>query len=113
MAFTGLPPVPTTGITPETFQMFAAVKQNLEELTGQGTSNFAAVTRGSLNVSLVGQLQTSPLAITGRGYSVNGGSVPDLNDFIEVANTVQTLVADVQSIRDRLDLLIKQLGAST
>lgn len=113
MAFTGMPNVPTSNVSEESFRMFAAIKQNLEELTGQANAEFAAVLRGSINVSYVGNLQSSQPNVTGRGYNLAGaGSVPDYNDFIAVVGTVQALVNDVQAIRDRLDVLISQLGVN-
>lgn len=110
MAFVSMPSVPVSGVSTQEFQLFAAVKQNIEELTGQANAEFAAVLRGNITVQPVGNLLSSQPTITGTSYTISGvGTVPSFEDFANVAATTQRLVSDVEAIRDRLDILLSQL----
>jgi hypothetical protein len=111
MAFTAIPAIPQSGLNEFEYRILKAVKQNLDELTGQSRElRYRSVLTGNVTVVKVGTLQSKQLSISGRAYNLtNIGTVPAQEDFIQLAKDVKNLIADVQRIRDILDTLITQL----
>jgi len=111
MAFAALPGIPQSGLSPVEFQLFASVKENIEQLTGQsGVPQLRAVLTGQVGVVPIEDLNSKPVSITGASYIITGGGpVPSQEDFVSLATTVQQLVYDVQLLRDTLNTLIIQL----
>jgi hypothetical protein len=46
---------------------------------------------------------------TGAGYTISGVTVPSLDDYIKLAQNVQSLANDVANLRSTLNALISQL----
>lgn len=113
MAFIGLPAVPQSGLSPLEFQLFNALRQNIEQLTGQGgDAQFRSLIRGQITVLPIGNLQSSArVSITGRSYAISGVSVSAAEEVTALANDVQKLINDVTRMRNVLDTLIAQLKA--
>ena len=107
MSFTAMPPVPQAGITPEMLAMFAATKQNIEQLTGQsGNIEYAAMLRGAVTFKFVTALTSTAPALSGQGFSIaKNKTVPSLNDFTALTKTVADLQADVKRIQESLNAL--------
>lgn len=99
MSFVALPPVPTTGLTEAEFQLLAAIHQNISILTGQSASAARAIVSAQITISAAPEGQA-------LGASISGALA---NDVANLTVTVQTLISDVQALRDTLNILIAQL----
>lgn len=113
MSFLALPSVPQSGLTPLEFQLFNALRQNIEQLTGQGGDPlYRSVIRGQLTVVPMGNLQApARVSITGRSYVISGVSVAASEEIVALATDLQKLINDVTRMRNILDTLITQLKA--
>lgn len=111
MAFTAIPAIPQSGISEFEYRILKAVKQNLDELTGQSREvRYRSILTGNITVVKVGELQANRLTVTGRSYNIaNVGTVPAQEDFVRLAEDVARLMSDVARIRNILDTLITQL----
>lgn len=109
MAFTAMPGLPDSGLTDQELRLLAAIKQNIEELTGAGSSTYTAVVRGQITTSQISQLNSQNVSVSGRGYTISGANVASASDVASLAQTTQQLVYDVQLLRDTLNTLIGQL----
>lgn len=98
MSFAALPPVPNSGLTEAEFQLLAALTQNISLLTGQSLASFKAVTAGQLTLSFAPSGSAAPVSITGSP-----------SDMANLAIALQTLINDVQALRDTVNILIAQL----
>lgn len=98
MSFVALPPVPTTGLSEAEFQLLAAITQNISVLTGQRISSSKAIVAGQLTLGFAPDGTAAPVAISGSP-----------NDIASLAVELQTLINDVQALRDTLNILIAQL----
>jgi len=110
--FTAIPSVPTGNVTEWQGQIFRALKEDVELLAGiRGEADLAskAVTRGQLRVNQTAQPTFSRVSATGKGYTISGQNVPDLDDYGKLINDVQLLANDVVTLRNVVNLLIAQL----
>lgn len=110
--FTAIPSVPTGNVTEWQGQIFRALKEDVELLAGiRGEADLAskAVTRGQLRVNQTAQPTFSRVSATGKGYTISGQNVADLDDFGKLINDVQLLANDVATLRNVVNLLIAQL----
>lgn len=98
MSFVALPSIPTSGLSDAEFQLLAAISQNLGLLTGQSLAGYKAVTSGQLTLSSAPAGNAQSVSITGTA-----------NDLANIAISLQTLINDVQSLRDTVNILIAQL----
>ena len=110
--FTAIPSVPTGNVTEWQGQIFRALKEDVELLAGiRGEADLAskAVTRGQLRVNQTAQPTFSRVSATGKGYTISGQNVPDLDDYGKLINDVQLLANDVTTLRNTVNALIAQL----
>ena len=110
--FTAIPSVPTGNVTEWQGQIFRALKEDVELLAGiRGEADLAskAVTRSQLRVNQTAQPTFSRVSATGKGYTISGQNVPDLDDYGKLINDVQLLANDVATLRNVVNLLIAQL----
>ena len=110
--FTAIPSVPTGNVTEWHGQIFRALKEDVELLAGiRGEADLAskAVTRGQLRVNQTAQPTFSRVSATGKGYTISGQNVPDLDDYGKLINDVQLLANDVATLRNVVNTLIAQL----
>jgi len=110
--FTAIPSVPTGNVTEWQGQIFRALKEDVELLAGiRGEADLAskAVTRGQLRVNQTAQPTFSRVSATGKGYTISGQNVPDLDDYGKLINDVQLLANDVATLRNIVNTLIAQL----
>lgn len=98
MTFVALPPIPTSGLTEAEFQLLAALTQNISILTGQIPSASKAVVSGQLTVSFAPEGQAAVFSLSGSP-----------SDLANLAVSLQTLINDVQALRDTVNILIAQL----
>lgn len=112
MAFAALPAVPQSGLNPWQFSFLNAAKQNIEELTGQGTATFRAIVAGQVTVATLSDMLTQPVSVSGEALDVSGTLVPLAEDFASLVTTVQYLIADMNETRSQLNALIEQLKRS-
>jgi hypothetical protein len=110
MAFSAMPGLPTSGVSDQELRLLAAVKQNIEELTGQlGNTGYNAVVAGQITTAQIANLNAQDVNISGSGYTISGASVASAADVVSLARNVQQLVYDVRLLRDTLNTLIGQL----
>lgn len=98
MSFAALPPVPMVGLNQAEFQLLAAIHQNISLLTGQSLAAYRAIIAGQVTVNDAPEGTASAVTLAG-----NSG------DIATLAATVQSLISDVQNLRDTLNILIAQL----
>lgn len=94
MSFVALPPVPTSGLSEAEFQLLAALTRNISVLTGQILSSSKAITPGQLTLAPAPDGQVTGVSTV---------------DIAVLATELQTLINDVQALRDTLNILIAQL----
>lgn len=110
--FTAVPSIPTGNVTEWQSQVLNAMKENVELLAGiRGEADLAskAVTRGQLSVNSAPTATFSRVSATGKGYTISGQNVPDLDDYGKLINDVTLLANDVANLRATLNALIAQL----
>lgn len=110
--FTGVPSVPQTGLDEGTAQFMNAVKQNVELLIGsRGEIDNAsrALLVGSITVSPPARPQLQSVSVRGAGFTISGAQVPSYTDYMALVSDVQRLANDLNSLRETVDTLIKQL----
>jgi len=110
--FTAIPSVPTGNVTEWQGQIFRALKEDVELLAGiRGEADLAskAVTRGQLRVNQTAQPTFSRVSATGKGYTISGQNVPDLDDYGKLINDVPLLANDVATLRNIVNTLIAQM----
>ena len=110
--FTAIPSVPTGNVTEWQGQIFRALKEDVELLAGiRGEADLAskAVTRSQLRVNQTAQPTFSRVSATGKGYTISGQNVADLDDFGKLISDVQLLANDVATLRNVVNTLIAQL----
>lgn len=110
--FTAIPAIPTTNVTEWQGQVLNAMKENVELLAGiRGEADQAskAITRGQLSIKSTPNATFSRVSATGKGYTISGQNVADLDDYGKLINDVQLLANDVAALRNTLNALIGQL----
>ena len=115
--FTGIPVVPTAGLPEIQVNLFTALKENVELLTGtRGESDLIsrALIRGDVTVKRVGlQVMGSVQNISPDGFTgshVDANQIASLAAFRGLRNDVQALADDLFFTRQALDLLIANFG---
>ena len=116
MAFVGIPNIPTDGLADCQSQVFSAVKENVELLTGArgGTSANAAVSKGARSINPIADQnmrQVSAQGATWTGVSglSAGETVANGADYVMLVKDVQVLADDLAYTRRALNILIKQM----
>lgn len=110
--FTAVPSVPTGNVTEWQGQILRSLKENVELLAGiRGEADLQskALTRGQLRVNSAPNPTFSRVTATGKGYTISGQNVPDLDDYGKLINDVQLLANDVVALRNTVNSLIAQL----
>ena len=115
--FTGVPVVPTSGLPELQANLFSALKENVELLTGaRGESDAAskALVRSDIEVKRVGaQVMGSVQHISPDGYTGahdNANEIASLAALRALRDDVQVLANDLFTTRQALDLLISNFG---
>ena len=115
--FVATPQVPTTGVPEIQANLFSALKENTELLTGtRGESDLIsrALIRGDVTVKRVGlQVMGSVQNISPDGFTgshVDANQIASLAAFRGLRNDVQALADDLFFTRQALDLLIANFG---
>ena len=110
MAFVAIPGLPTSGLSDGEVRMMAALKQNIEELTGQsGEAEYRAVLTGYFsNINTIGDLNARSVGIQGQQFIINDVSVAPSSELIALAETVAKLIADVHLLKDVINTIIVQ-----
>lgn len=111
MAFTAIPPVPQGGeINDWEFRFFTALKQDVEILTGQrlGTDG-TAVLASSIGAQQMPSMLFQQVTASPNGVTISGSDVPLLAEYVKLMVDVQTLGADVATLRVLVNDLIAQL----
>lgn len=110
MSYAAIPNVPQQGISEWQFAFFNALKQNVEQLTGQrGVPGYQSILVGNVGVQPADVLQIQQVTATGAGYTISGSDVAALDDVAKLILDVQKVINDVQYLRDVLNTLILQL----
>lgn len=110
--FTSIPSVPTANVSEWQGQIFNALKENVELLTGtRGEKDMAsrALTMDLVKVKLVENPSFSRVSATGDGYTISGVNVAALADYAKLISDVQLLANDVYILRATVNALINQL----
>lgn len=107
--FSGVPNVPQ-GADFGTYQMFEALKTNVETLTGaRGDRRGAAILRGQITANTVEPLRVKQIAGASGAINVGGQAVPVFADFNALAIDVEKMLRDMETIRQTLNTLLVQL----
>lgn len=110
--FSAIPSVPNQNISEWQSNILAALKENVELLTGQrgnaGAGN-QAVIRGQVRVNQITAPTFTRVNATGQGYTISGQNVAALDDFGKLINDVQLLANDVATLRLAFNTLVAQL----
>lgn len=109
--FTAIPAVPS-GMTDWQTQLQNAMKENVELLCGiRGESDLAsqAIVRSDINIAQAAALKMQRVTAEGKGYTISGQNVADLDDYAKLVVNVQELATDVAYLRTILNGLIVQL----
>lgn len=110
--FTTIPQVPHEGLGPLQYQLLNTLKENVEILTGTRSGaalDNRAITTGQVGVQPVGTLTSPRITASGAGSSIDGTSVPTLEDYAQLMADVQGVMNDVATLRATLNTLIQQL----
>lgn len=109
--FTAIPAVPT-GLNEWQNQLTNAMKENVELLCGiRGETDRAsqALVRSDIAVEEARDLNMRRVTAEGKGYTISGQQVADLDDYAKLILNVQELANDVAYLRSVLNALIVQL----
>lgn len=110
--YTSIPPIPFSGIDAAVSQLLAALKENVELLTGvrgEPGNVSAALNRASLSVAPPPAQAMTRVSARGAGVTVSGANVPILDDYAQLLSDVQQLANDVAALRATVDTLVQQL----
>jgi hypothetical protein len=109
--FTAIPAVPT-GLNEWQNQLLNALKEDVELLCGiRGEADAAsqAVTRSTITVLEANEMTLKRVTAEGKGYTISGQNVADLDDYAKLITNVQDLANDVAYLRSIINVLISQL----
>ena len=112
LQFSAIPQVPHEGLGPLQYQLLNTLKENVEILTGsRGDSGLAnrALTSGQVSVQPAEAPKTPRITAVGAGVSIEGVTVPTLDDYAQLLADVQGVMNDLASLRATLNTLIQQL----
>ncbi len=110
--FTAIPNPPQSEMSGWQYYMLSAMKENIELLTGaRGEKDSAsrAVTKAAITVTGAPDQTMRQITAQGSGVTIEGATVPAMEDYIELLKNVQALANDVSSLRATLNTLIGQL----
>jgi hypothetical protein len=107
--FSTIPQVPHEGLGPLQYELLNTLKENVELLTGgRGVAN-RALTSGQITIEPAAQQTSARITASGAGNSIDGVSVPSLEDYAQLMSDVQGVMNDVATLRNTLNALIQQL----
>jgi len=110
MPFAAMPAIPSDGVTDGEVLLYSAVKQNIEQLTGQAGDAFSvALLRGSISVQPIQSLQSKPVTISGAAYTIDNVQVAPASEVVALGTTVQQCVNDINTLANTINALIVQL----
>lgn len=110
--FSAIPNPPQTEMSGWQYYMLNALKENVDLLTGaRGEKDNAsrALTKASITVAPAPTQSMRQLTAQGAAVNIEGATVPDMTDYIELLKNVQSLANDVAALRATLNALIGQL----
>jgi hypothetical protein len=81
----------------------------LAGIRGEADGASKAVTKSQVRVNQASSPTFSRVSATGKGYTISGQNVPDLDDYGKLINDVQLLANDVATLRNTVNALIAQL----
>lgn len=109
--FTAIPAIPT-GMNDWNTQLQNSMKENVELLCGirgEADSASRAVVRSDIGIEQARELNMRRVTAEGKGYTISGNNVADLDDYAKLVVNVQELANDVAYLRNVLNGLIAQL----
>lgn len=109
--FTAIPEVPI-GITDSQTLLIAAVKENIELLTGFRNEDdriSKSVTKGDITVSQMSIQRMQQISAKGKGFTISNEDVVSLEDYAKLLTDVQELANDLAYTRAVLNALINQI----
>ncbi len=110
--FAAIPAVPTSNVAEWQSQVMNALKENVELLCGtrgEADGKSRAVTSGNVAAQQITDVKFTRVSATGKGYTISGQNVADLDDFAKLILDVSLLSQDVATLRSTLNALISQL----
>jgi hypothetical protein len=110
--FSAVPSVPQGGLTDWQAVLFSSLKENVELLIGaRGEADLAsrAIVKGQITVNEASQQNLLRVTAEGKGYTISGQNVADLDDVGKLIKDVQELANDLVYTRNVLNTLIRQL----
>lgn len=110
--YSAIPDIPAGGLTNWQAQTLAAIKENVELLTGtRGERDGAsrAVLKAQVTVSNPPVQTMQRVTATGSGFTISGVKVASLDDYNRLVVDVQQLANDVANLRNTVNTLITQL----
>ena len=110
--FSAIPSPPQSEMSGWQYYMLNALKENVDLLTGaRGEKDNAsrALTKASITVAPAPTQSMRQLTAQGAAVNIEGATVPDMTDYIELLKNVQALANDVATLRATLNTLIGQL----
>lgn len=110
MSFTSIPNVPQQGeLSDWEARFFTALKQNVDLLTGQRGTEFAAVLSGAVLIAPVPAMTLRQIT-TGDSLTVSGSAVTSYTNYTTLIADMTKLANDVSAVRARLNALIASLS---
>lgn len=109
--FTAIPAVPT-GLNDWQNQLLNNLKENVELLCGiRGEADRAsqAVLRSDVRLAEIAPQRMVRVTAEGKGYTISGQQVADLDDVGKLIVNVQELANDVAYLRSVVQVLVSQL----
>jgi len=110
--FAAIPAIPTSNVTEWQSQVMNALKENVELLCGtrgEADGKSRAVTTGAVTTQTITDVKFTRVSATGKGYTISGQNVADLDDFAKLILDVSLLAQDVATLRSTLNSLLTQL----
>jgi hypothetical protein len=112
--YQGIPAIPSEQIPQWQYDLFAAMKENLEIMMGaRGPGR--VVSNDSVFVEPQERQRMKQITARGDFYAITTGSgtfnMPAIEDYIKLLNDVQQLAVDVANIQNALNALLRNLKA--
>lgn len=110
--FAAIPAIPTSNVAEWQSSVLSALKENVELLCGtrgEADGQSRAVTSGVVSTQTITDVKFTRVSATGKGYTISGQNVADLDDFAKLILDVSLLAQDVATLRSTLNSLITQL----
>jgi hypothetical protein len=114
IVFASMPDPPVAHVTVSELNFFAAVKHNLDMLTGAKGDAPTPVFRGTIKARLVTPVNLTAVSAQGSGLRIPNGpnaflEVPTLEDYRKLVQDVARLKADVDAVRESYNSLLTQM----